>query len=172
MRSGDARAVADALLLRTVVPSGWRHGLAESATAGVFVTPPIDGFVLAVGKDLGLAALDPAFVAPLGARFGRAAAFVCDEELEVFGWALADGETVRVYAYDGDAGHVLWEGDVTPDERELGCFVDDPRDGSDDTEKWWPDAALVRALAARWSVDPAGLGARGLPPSAGWFGRR
>lgn len=172
MRADGPRALADALALRTVVPSGWRHGLAASADAGVFVTPAIDGFVFAVGRDLGVAATDPELVEALAARFGTAAGFVADAEVDVFGWAFAGDGRVRAYRYEGDDGHVLEFGEITAEEHALGCFAADPRDGSDDGEAWWPDAALVHRLAAAWARDPATFDACGVPPSAGLLGRR
>lgn len=177
VRSADSAAVVRALALRTVLPANWRAGLATAAQAGVFVTPPIGGWVLAVGRDLdGIgesAEAVPPLLAALSRMFGRAAWFCRDDRGERYGWAVADGGSlVRGYAYADGPGHLLWHGDVTDDERDLGCFVDDPRDHSDDDVKWWPDARLVTALAARWSLDLARLAAPGAPPSVGWVGRR
>ena len=59
----------------------------------------------------------------------------------------------------------------TPQERALGCFVDDPRDRSDDEIKWWPDRRTVHALAAAWSLDPDTLAAHGAVRSTGAVGR-
>ncbi len=177
VRSGDSDAVMRALGLRTVLPANWRAGLVMAARAGVFVTPPVGGWVLAVGADLdGIG--EPAEAVPplltlLSRMFGRAAWFCRDDGGERYGWAVAErGALLRGYAYADGEGHRFWHGDVTDDERALGCFVDDPRDHSDDDVKWWPDARLVTALAARWSLDPARLAAPGAPPSVGWVGRR
>lgn len=166
-----------ALGLRTVLPANWASGLGTAADSGVFVSPPVGGFVLAAGADLAAAwppdEAVPPLLAELSRRFGRAAWFCRDANRERFGWAWAErGLLVRGYAYDGEHGHVFWHGDVTDDERALGCFVDDPRDHSHDEIKWWPDARLVTTLAARWSLDPARLGGDGAMPSLGFHGRR
>jgi hypothetical protein len=165
-----------ALRLRTVLPANWAAGLAEAAEAGVFVTPPVAGWVLVAGADVARRTDPEQDVLPLLQALsqggGQAAWFCSDDEADTFGWALArDGEVVRAYAYGGERGHTLWLGDVTDAERDLACFVDDPRDGSDDEVKWWPDRRLVHALARAWSIDPDSLPARGLPPATGAIGR-
>jgi hypothetical protein len=154
----DAGAVVRALGLRTVLPANWASGLADAAREGVFVTPAVRGTVLATGADVAAHDLEGALL-PLLQRlsraFGSAAWFRSDGERDEFGWAIATGgELVRAYAYSGEHGHAGWHGDVTPQERALGCFVDDPRDRSDDEIKWWPDRRTVHALAAAWSLDP------------------
>src|SRR5690606_19819619 len=100
-----------------------------------------------------------------------------DEERDVHGWAIAErGALVRGYAYSEEQGHTFWHGELTPAERELGCFLDDLRDQSDDEIKWWPDRVTVLALAKAWSLDPSKLGdgvvsRDGSAPSTGWLGR-
>lgn len=177
VRADDPAAVVRALGLRTVLPANWTTGLADAQRRGVFVTPVVDGWVLAVGADLRELAVDAAATVPpllerLGAAFRGAAWFLDDAPAERHGWALAtQRELVRGYAYDGDHGHVFWHGEVTDAERELGCFVDDPRDGSDDDVKWWPDSRVVRELAAAWSLDPRRLAGSTAAPATGWVGR-
>lgn len=176
MRSLHADGVVRALGLRTVQPANWRSGLAHARERGVFVTPALDGWVLAVGEDLRgdqqEDRLVPELLQRLSATFGKAAWFATHAQGERHGWALGErGELVRGYAFDGERGHVFWSGDVTDAERELNCFVDDPRDHSEDEVKWWPDERIVLAMAAAWSLDPRTLGERGRGVSAGWHGR-
>lgn len=176
VRADDPAAVARALGLRTVLPANWSAGLAEVDTAGVFVAPPVDGWVLAVGRDLAAATRDPdriaALLLPISAEFAEAQWFATDGTDDFHGWALAARrQLVRAYAYHGEVGHVLWHGEVTPAERGLACFVDDPRDRSDDDVKWWPDRRIVLALARAWSLDPDGLARPGLPAGSGYVGR-
>ncbi len=177
VRASDGEAVVRALGLRTVLPANWAAGLAEVQQQGVFVTPSVDGWVLAVGADLRADDRSVgAFVTPLlerlGATFGGAAWFFTDAAVERHGWALATrSELARGYAFDGEQGHVFWHGEVTDAERELDCFVDDPRDSSDDDIKWWPDERTVLSLAAAWSLDPGRIAERARAPSVGWVGR-
>lgn len=176
VRADDPTAVARALGLRTVLPANWSAGLTAAESAGVFVAPPVDGWVLAVGCDLAARTSDPesleSLLLSVSAQFGEAQWFATDGERDFFGWALAARERlVRAYAFDGEVGHVLWHGDVTEAERALACFVDDPRDRSDDDVKWWPDRRIVLALARAWSLDPSGLAQRALPAGCGCVGR-
>jgi hypothetical protein len=164
-----------ALRLRTVLPSNWESGLRAVVREGVFVTPPVSGWVLAVGHDLAVASQDPSameqLLPGLSEQFGEALWFSTDEVRDVHGWAVAErGELLRAYAYNEDHGHIMWQGEILDRERELGCFLDDPRDQSDDEIKWWPDRRLVLALAASWSVDPSRLGNSAVSGS-GWVGR-
>ncbi len=177
--SADAAAVARALGLRTVLPANWRSGLAAARSDGVFVTPPCADHVLVVGQDVARrSAADDgegsllAMLATLSRAFGQAAWFCTDPAAERHGWALASaGLVVRAYEFTGEGGAVVDRGAVTPAEAALGCFVDDPRDTSDDPIKWWPNDRLVRALAAAWATDPGSFDAKAGVPSAGWWGR-
>ncbi|MCA8949282.1 MAG: hypothetical protein KDE27_07255 [Planctomycetes bacterium] len=158
-----------------MLPANWRAGLAAAVGEGVFVTPAIDGVVLAVGRDLqgdgDYARLVPPLLERLSATFGHAAWFVSHDEAEVHGWGLGRrGELVRAYVHAADRGELLWHGDVTDTEQLLGCFEADPRDHSDDPS-WWPDERIVMRLAGEWAIDPTRLGERALPPSAGLLGR-
>jgi hypothetical protein len=178
VRANDADRVAAALGLRTVLPANWRAGLAETETHGVFVTPPVAGWVFAVGPDLQVPpGAEQEELVPLlerlAATFGEAAWFTTDAAAERHGWAFARGGAVhRGYAYDGDVGDVFWLGEVTDTERALGCFVADPRDRSEDEEKWWPDERVVLEVAAAWTLDPRRLPALGKGLAAGVVGRR
>jgi len=174
--ANSTEAVLKALALRTVVPANWQAGLAEAEQGGVFVSPPVHGRVFVVGRaQLGSAAPEVALaprLAMLSERFGVAAWFCADPTRDVFGWALAErGALQRGYAWQEPGGTAWWHGDVTAAEHELGCFVDDPRDRSDDDEKWWPDRGIVHALAAAWSVDPDRLTELGTAAGLGAVGR-
>lgn len=159
-----------------MLPSNWRAGLEEVAKQGVFVTPPNDGWVYAVGRDVAVLTADPSIVeetvAALSTEFGQAFWFAADDEREVYGWARAErGSCSRAYAFTEELGHFLWRGEVTDDEHALGCFIDDPRDRSDDDVKWWPDRAVVCAMAGRWAADPSKIAGGVAPASAGLVGR-
>ncbi|MCB9876413.1 MAG: hypothetical protein H6835_02335 [Planctomycetes bacterium] len=174
--AGDSAAVARALALRTALPANWASGLADAVLRGAFATPALDGHVLVIGRDVAALADDlprlEALLTALAATFGRAQWFVSDEALDVHGWAFAArGRLERGYLYSEHGGHVWWHGDVSDEERALGCFVDDPRDSSDDDVKWWPDRAVVWQLAARRSFDPARLAVAGRAVGSGLLGR-
>lgn len=153
----DVRGAARALQLRTAFPAEAGDGPARAAE-GMFVFAD-RGFVCAVGEDAwqrgDFAAIEGA-LERLSREFGDATWFCVDARSSRFGWAAARGGSLqRAWCGDGDEESVLWQvGDPSIAERELGFFVDDPRDASDDEHKWWPIADDVRALARRWSADP------------------
>lgn len=158
----DVRGAARALQLRTALPTGAGDGPARAAE-GMFVFAT-GGFVCAVGEDAwqrgDLAAIEGA-LERLSRAFGDATWFCVDARSSRFGWAAARGGSLqRAWCGDGDEERVLWQfGEPTVAERELGFFVDDPRDATDDEHKWWPVADDVLALARRWSTAPeAALG--------------
>ncbi|MEC8652469.1 MAG: hypothetical protein VXY92_07885 [Planctomycetota bacterium] len=158
-----------------MLPCNWRAGLAEVVEQGVFVTPPVDGWSYAVGRDVAVLTADPeqieASVVALSAEFGEAYWFAADDGREVYGWARGErGHCTRAYAFAEETGPFLWFGEVTDAERQLGCFVDDPRDRSDDEVKWWPDRAVVCAVAGLWAADPSQIGGPD-ESSAGLVGR-
>lgn len=176
VRADDPEHVVKALQLRTVLPANWRAGLADVEDQGVFVTPPVDGWVFAVGRDVAVHTADPAGVEPLLASlsetFGEAFWFMTDDERDSHGWARGvRGELTRAYAFAEEHGHILWRGEVSEEEHALGCFVDDPRDRSDDEVKWWPDQGIVRALAGRWALDPSGIDGARVAVGTGFVGR-
>ncbi|HEB53912.1 MAG TPA: hypothetical protein ENI87_11725 [bacterium] len=172
----DPLAVQKVLGLRTVLPANWAAGLAAARTEGVFVAPPVDGWVLAVGRDVAALAAEverlEGLLARLSGEFGTACWFCTDDASDVHGWARAErGHLQRGYTYREEHGHTCWIGDLTAEERAIGCFVDDPRDRSDDEIKWWPDRRIVAALAGAWSVDPMRLDRERAPSATGVIGR-
>lgn len=170
-RAADGKEVARALGLRTAVPLAWSEGL-QRAAEGLFVANCRGGSVCALGADAWLRsdfeALETALLR-LSQACGEATWFGMDPARSCFGWAMArDGVVLRAWCGDGDDEQVLWSvGNPTADERALGFFVDDPRDGTDDEHKWWPIAADVQALAERWQALPE----PGADDAEGWLGR-
>jgi hypothetical protein len=197
IRTEEGRAVADSLALKSVRQANWETGLAwaaDSRWAGaappVFVTPPIDGWTLVVGAALPCpdeGRLGAAFrrtLQALTARFDDVQFFANHPVADHAAWARArDGAVVRVFAWAGDEGRVLAnEGRQTFEERLLGLLDLGERTPEaaagyinerihDDDEKPAPDPQDVMSLAGHWSVDPTGLGDRGLLPGLGLIGR-
>lgn len=171
VRAQDPREVARVLGLRTVQPVAFEVGM-QRARTGMFVAPCGKAFVMAIGLDAwqrgDLSQVEAALVR-LSKAHGEAFWFVVDEERSCVGWAMARrGELQRAFCFHGSDEEVLWEvGEPTQAERELGFFVEDPRDLTDDELKWWPLPRDVRSLAARWSIDPSRLSEPGQPGLAG-----
>jgi hypothetical protein len=138
----------------------------EQAYGGrVFITPPIEGWVLAAGSTfapLGIAR-EPCLAAlrELSARFGDAQYFATHRVVELCAWARArDGELQRAYCYTGESGETLWDDGPR--------IAGEPKIDAED----WPGEQGVMALAGRWSLDPTMIEELHLPPSLGLVGRR
>ena len=130
-------AVADALPLRNVRPAAWDTGIKAAyehpITCAVFVTPPIDGWVLCVGfplfgpvdarpPELGLLAAGWAAKLQTEVQY-----FATHRIVEAHAWARARPSGLeRAYVYVGESGEkVLDFGSHTAEERALGfAFFD------------------------------------------------
>ena len=139
VRAGAA-AVASALGVQSPNACPIRDGLARTAADAslLFVSPPIDGFVLAVGRGL---ARDEMLVASLSTTFGEAQAFHCDGKRDSYGWGRSvAGKIVRAVGWN--QGEIATDGEPTAGE---------PTDLTDVAEM---DVAKV---AGNWSVRPGAL---------------
>ena len=163
IKSRSLLAVQSALGLHNVKPCRWAEGLA--AEARLFISPPVDGWVLAVGSGIP----DPTedadacfrFVTEISRKLGQVQLFKASRLLNHHAWVQArSGKIVRAYAW---AGRTVWQqGLRTAAEKELKlkCYdyfscpepdffsLSDPL--SSNVEK-------VPLLAARWSFDPGRL---------------
>ncbi len=171
VRTTDVRDVARVLGLRTARPVPFAEGM-QAAKTGLFVAPAGAAFVMAIGIDAwhrgDLPQVETA-LRRLSEAHGEAFWFLVDADRDCMGWAFARrGEMQRAFSFDGSEEQVLWElGEMTAAERDLGFFVEDARDLTEDAIKWWPLPTDVRSLASRWSVDPARLADPGQPGLAG-----
>jgi hypothetical protein len=152
-RGATTQSVAKALDLREVAPLGWTGGLVGAYAGRVFVTPPVDGWVLATSTRF-----PDTLLARLSHQFDEVQYFGTHEDIGWVAWArYVNGVATRKFAYLGGHGAILWnEGDPTPDERALNLDFSTKaiRDGG------VPEEANVFALAAKWSVDPSTLAQR------------
>ncbi len=156
IKTEDPQAVIEALGLQNVRESGWQKGVAAAYGGEVFVTPPLNGWVLAASISLPEITdktrpdqLSP-LVKSLGKRFPDVQYFGTHRVVEYHGWLRAtDGEIVRRYAYLGECGETLSdEGQQTDEETKLGLIYNDSK---------FPDEQDVIQLAGAWSIDPTTL---------------
>jgi hypothetical protein len=151
VRASDPAAVAKTLALTRAQPSTWAQGIgAAYQGAGIFLTPPIDGWVLVVGTwvmDLPTDDKEARLIA-LSREFGDAQLYVTDRVVEAHAWMRAtDGKLVRSFLTTGDDEII----------RDVG------KRGSGEPKK---DATAheehVIAVAAASSLDPTKLDGRAL----------
>jgi hypothetical protein len=142
-------AAAEALSLRNVRPAGWPEGIEAAyehpGARSVFITPPVDGWVLCVGLPIAFLDMDEvcARLTDWAARLGTEVQFFATHRVtEAHFWARARPSGLeRAYGYVGETGEtVMDQGPRTAEELALDLDI--------------PDEGDVMALAAAWSVDP------------------
>ena len=146
LRSTSPEDVAGELGLSGVRSATWSEGVETAYDGGaVFVTPPVDGWVLALGR-FGGGWDREEDLAGLSRRFGEAQLFGTHRVSGYDEWQRwVDGEPMRRYAF---ADEVL--------------FDEGEREGADahEDDEWWPDEEVTIAKAREWSVDPTTLDER------------
>jgi hypothetical protein len=160
VRDGDPEAILAALGLRNLGTVRWRDGidLAHLTDDRVAVTPPLDGWTLAVGRHLMMRRPD---VAELSAKLQTEVQFFATHRVtESHRWQrAAGGLLIRAFGYVGRTGEVTtWFGDPDPAERDAGL----PASYDDETTVLVAEQDVLK-VAAAWSLDPATLGGRPAP---------
>ena len=181
IRSRNMFAVQSALELDNAKPCSWTEGL--SSDRRLFVSPPIQGWILVMGAGLP----DPSddvdecfrFLTELSRRLGHVQLYKADATLMHHAWARVEaGRVVRAYGW---AGNTIWnQGMKTRAEAALGlkCFgygEGPQREGWQSSDLLASNVEKVPLLAARWSLNPAELDARLVERSrgvTGWPSRR
>lgn len=134
--------------------ANWATGLAAAGENGrVFVSPGLDGYVLAVG----LTKLDDnrSLLDCLGREFEEVQYFATHRVSEYHAWMKYEhGRLVRDYCYCGDQGAVLRDaGQLTNEEIALG-FGRFPLRGREGVCEAFPTEEDVLNIAAAWGIDP------------------
>jgi hypothetical protein len=162
IRSGNLMAVQTALSLHNPKPCSLADGLSNGSERGLFISPPVSGWILVIGPSLP----DPfedvdicyRFLAELSRKLGHVQFFSANPLFNHHAWArLESGNVHRAYAW---AGVTLWnQGIPTPAELRLNlkCFgygdsPERPLFGAPDPCAG--NADKLHLLAARWSLDP------------------
>ena len=168
IRSRNLLAVQSVLRLTNARPCSWAEGLAGASDRKLFISPPVDGWILVIGSALP----DPAddvdacyrFVMELSRKLGHIQFFSANRVLNHHAWVQVEaGRVRRAYAW---AGKTLWkQGLKTTAEADLGLKCFDYLETAERTSFALPDAILtnmekVPQLAARWSIDPASIDER------------
>jgi hypothetical protein len=165
IRSDDPHAVQSALNLVNPTLCSWEEGLAEARERKLFISPPVDEWILVVGSGLPEPGDDVdqcfRFLTSLSRKLGHVQYFSADRVLQHHAWVqLCDGAVERAYAW---AGQTLWnQGRMTPAEMQLRLRCLDyceglPRSIFDQSEVFAANTEKVPLLAAKWSVDPTSI---------------
>lgn len=141
VRGASAEAVTEVLCLREPRPMPWDEGVEAACENGVFVCPPVSGWVLAVGKDVLGREVD---IAGISRRLGtQVQIFRTHRVSEYHEWALADGGMLLRSVRHDDSRHQQ-SGELTSIERSLSVAEADAMISEND----------VFAVAGAWSLDP------------------
>ncbi len=160
-RSNDTDLVVDALHLRDTQPVDWQTGI-SAAYAGqvVYVSPPLRGWVFAVGMPLFGASMDAdrsmepfkESLRKLSATFEEIQAFASHRVTEYHHWVIVrNGNISRSFAFCGEVGE-LWDDEGTKIADES-SFVMDP----ESEEYNPPDETSVMQVAGAYGIDPQSL---------------
>lgn len=168
VRNEDPRAVQAALGLLKPRPCSWEEGVSAAQDQKLFISPAVDGWILVMGSSLPEPAQDVDrcfhFIVALSRKLGAVQYFSWHRHSKRHAWVRADrGSIQRAYAW---SGHTLWnEGRMTQAEADLRLKCYDYAEPAERSDFARADPVVhnterVPLLAARWSVDPASIGAR------------
>jgi len=165
VKSNNPQAVQKALGLNNPTPCSWTEGMARVSDQKLFVSPPVNGWVLVVGSILPDSSEDVdacfRFLHRLSRELGEVQFFSVNRAVGHHAWArFENGRVLRGYAW---AGETLWnQGPKTWGERKLGLkcfdyFESDPRPHFAQLEPVRANSEKVLSLASLWSVDPTSV---------------
>lgn len=190
VRGTETGQVIDALGLEDVKHKGWAQGLEAVGEGSVFVTPPVDGWVLiVVGLELCPDTQDKIdrieeLLLDLSSRFGTTQYFASYRVVDFVAWARAqDGKLLSAVSFCSELDGFVWlAGAMSADERALGliyeghdlaewseAYFDALEHGDDDARGL--DEEVVIQLAGAWSIDPTTLESRTDVNATGWLAR-
>jgi hypothetical protein len=167
VRDSQPAEVAEALGLLDQQAVGWCAGVESAYDAGVFVCPPIGGWVLAIGLEI---LLNPPDLAELSATLAtEVQLFMSHRVSEYHVWSRAeDGAIVRAFGFCFDNGE-LTVNTGQPTEIEIatpeifpalagqvGSFPFEAYEPPNDPARL-PGEESVMIVAAAWSLDPTQL---------------
>ena len=173
-RTTDPERVIAALSLESVESIDWARGVAAGYASRVFVSPPVEGWVLVMSSSFleGLVDHEEAregadFVSRLSASLDcEVQYFETHRVIELHTWIRAErGTIVRAYSYIGERGETQLDiGSQSDEEVALGFAFFDEHCPEAESDHYWerddltsPTEAEVFALAAEWSLDPGEL---------------
>jgi hypothetical protein len=169
-RTDDPEAVARALGLADLREVSWEEGIEASYRGSVFVSPPTQGWVLAVGVEL----LDraPDLVALSAQLDTEVQLFGTHRVVEAHRWERAtDGVLRRRLRYVGERDEAEAIGEPTDVERERGFDWVLEQPAAPPQDEAVPDEEDVMLVAAQWSLDPRELANTATSSEIGLSGR-
>jgi hypothetical protein len=165
IKSQNPRAVEGALGVLNSRACSWTDALATPFEPRLFISPPVNGWIVVMGCDLP----DPAddvdecfkFLTGLSRKLGEVQFFSRNRPVAHHGWVrVQDGRVLRAYVW---AGETLWnQGPITEAERDLKlrCLTYTESStvlGLAERELLALNTERVIRMAAAWSIDPTAV---------------
>jgi len=178
IRTTHPRAVQAALGLHNPTPCSWTDGMARVSDQKLFISPPVNGWILVVGSLLPEPSEDVdacfRFLQRLSRELGEVQFFSVNRAVGHHAWARFEcGRAIRGYAW---AGETLWnQGHKTWAERKLGLrcydyFEGEARSHFGQLDRSRANADKVLLLASIWSLDPSSIDDSALTDAVGIAG--
>lgn len=170
VKTGNKERIVEILGLKNIQSSNWKSGIETAYDNGVFITPQIGKWTLAVGiklinnNDLENINKLEKTINKLSDEFGEAQSFGTHRVVEYHHWMKSvNGKITRVYSYIGESAESIKVfGDLTEPEIGLNLFNSFSKEAKSD-EYWnredldYADEELVMKIADNWSVNPTRL---------------
>jgi hypothetical protein len=184
VKSDHNEGLIKSLNLSDVRPCNWNIGIEKAYEDAVFITPPINGWILACGRRLphgdskeGIELVKD-ILRKLSKEYGEAQFFCTHRVTEYHCWIKAvEGNIQRVYSYLGESGeNIMIEGEATDFEKTLhlvNTFSDDAKEKNyfEREDVSLPDEEIVMKVAENWSIDPTTIESRNdITPALGLLG--
>src|SRR5688572_7091013 len=165
VRSHNPHLIETALGVHNSRMCSWSDALATPFEPRLFISPPVNGWIVVMGCDLP----DPVddidqcfkFLTELSRKLGEVQFFSRNRAVAHHGWArVQDGKVLRAYVW---AGETLWnQGAITQAERELKLRCLTYGESSDvlgmaERELLALNTERVVRMAAAWSIDPTAV---------------
>lgn len=158
VRCAGSERVVEAIGLPNTVPANWAAGMPHAGTDGVFVSPPLDGFVLVADGGI-LPDEVPGAWERLLDTFPEVQLYASHRVSDYYRWErYVDGALVRSCCWaDGQITEDV--GPLTPEEQAVMLAWLDHGD--------FPNEEAVLDIAAAWGVDPR-FAKKPYQASTGW----
>lgn len=169
VKTNNKERVAAILELKNIQDSNWKSGIETAYNEGIFITPSIGDWTLAIGIKLANGELEDInklekMLNKLSSELGEAQSFGTHRVVEYHHWMKSvNGQITRTYAYLGESGeNIKVFGELT--EPELGLNLINTFSKEAALENYWEredlvyaDEELVMKIAENWSINPTKL---------------
>lgn len=165
IRSQNPQVIQTALGVQHARACSWSDALAAPFEPRLFISPPVNGWIVVMGCDLP----DPAddiddcykFLADLSHKLGEVQFFARNRAVSHHGWVRVNaGKVLRAYVWTGET---MWnQGPITDAEKELKLRCLTYTEGTEvlgyaGREVLSLNTERVIRLAAAWSIDPTAV---------------